>query len=388
MALIAGCQPATITDTGTLGPAPGTISPSITKKITVEPIFSPTTAPASPTVAKTNLPTASEEPSETAPPPTPNLALPSAILFQHIQDGVISGGILVLPEKDVITLPTGYIPISWSPSGENLLLLNPEQGLFIADTFGENPRLLFDTELGKVGRSSWWLNNETLILTIHSQDDIQVGVLDIADNRFELMALDVIQWVQAVDPSGRFWIEYLPAETSQAFIDGTRKALLDNYRGLSGSLQPHLDPNIVFLPSGSGLLFRGCVSSNQTCHLFLAEISGDEILEPQPIIPIETSISYRVAPNEEYIGIVADEQFLLVSLITRTTIHQWPWVDTLESPPSIAWSPNSDQVATAFVQLDRRGIAVLDIQSGAIEELLVDDGSFWVVEWLALPEEE
>ena len=260
------------------------------------------------------------------------------------------------------------------------------EGLYLTNVDGTQLNKIFEPNTGYICLGTWWLKDDIILVTVcENEYDWRLGILDITSGEFYFHEPNTPRLIEAVSPTGEFWIERV-FNIEMVQLDSSRKQILEGYYDGSGGLQPDVDPRIIFTPSGSGVLFVGCDTTNpiMECNIYSAQVNEFEFFIPIPIIEVEDgNTSIGISPDGNLLAYVDSSDYLnILNLTTNEINYRWPWINPRGPNYFFSWSPDSTAIA-ASTTIDGAGsIVVIDIRTGETSVLVSEPGiGLDVLDW-------
>lgn len=285
-----------------------------------------------------------------------------------------------------IPFADGFVTFPWSVSGKYMLLYYTPvegRGLYLANADGSNLSFI-SNEFGSPSFESQWLTDDLVLLQFYLNHGTEyvIHLLNIEDKRLERVEHGHGRIIEAVSPSGDFWIQsvYQTGTFELATPEGDVIEILHEFPGFQKSKQPFTDPNIVFTPFGESIIFDACegpeILNENTCYIYLAEVSANGVGDVLPIFNLGNlrNVSYlQVSPDGKYLSFINHKQeIVFINLDNYVIDYQWPWANHSNY---YFWSPNSKSIV--YESFDEeiqqyRGLSIMEIETG--EEVMVTDG--------------
>jgi hypothetical protein len=327
--------------------------------------------------------TASLTPEPTATPfDLGNIDLCSSILFS-VQgfDDSIARFILDPVTMEQTQLADGFVPVSFSPSGETLLLVH-DGDLYLADHLGDDPVLIYKSDEVYVSYASRWLDENRVILQFFTGTRTVRGTayLDLSSGN-EPVPISGDKWrIFAVSRDGTSWIEGIVDYTNESrrepilvFPDGSKIPLWEDYIVLYFDISSSLSfSQIDFLPDGRGAVFSGYelpYEEDSRNRIYISEFeNGIPSRPPYDIFELPRHAfvdALSVSPNGEFLAIRVQGTGPIGDYIGILDLTTFEMLNKSELPyhpfASLLWSPNS------------RYLALQSRSSGYVDHLLIID---------------
>lgn len=266
----------------------------------------------------------------------------------------------------------GYRPLSWSPSGNNILL-QKNNGLYLTDNKGAPPRLLYQGNEPLSADTTWLTDTTILVETLHDQFLHHVVYVNSQTGQTQGPKSDYTRAIEAVMPGGEFWIQETENGLELANLDDKRILILQDYSGIASHVaEPFWDPQIAFSHSGQIIVFNGCIAIN--CHIFMADV-GDWVFSNIRTIfnegqAGETVYSLKISPDDRYLAMAHErtegDDLYVLNLQTRNVDYTWS-LGKRTGSAVFFWSPDSKTIIyPAYSDAGQyAGLVKLDVHSGS-----------------------
>lgn len=268
-------------------------------------------------------------------------------------------------------------PLSWSPSGERLLLFRDNK-LYLADRDGADIRLLYEDPSSSDFWGSEWLTDEIVLLQSWvTQFDPHVYYLNVLTGELRIPEPNYWRTIKAVAPHGEFWIQRSAEGLSIVNLNDTIIPILE---GITISDEDWVNyPEIAFSPNGREIAFTGCYENiSSSCAVFRAAISAEGVSSLQAIIDLGDFRSIRQVAfsfDGQYLAaLYRDEQLAIWNLESNEPAFYWLFQEKIQ-PLYIMWAPTSWVLLYEVYSTSPAytGFKVLDVETGATQ--VITDGS-------------
>ncbi len=340
----------------------------------------------------------------TSPVPThtPTGSLPrngqALLLLAIAGQGQVSGAFLNPYSGDFRASPSGYVPISWSPSGERILLVDTSRNAYyVGGAIGENPRVVLHAGYRNPDLVGWWLGDRELLLPLHAPSAGQIG--------YSWYLVDTVEGtvrragalprepsvIYAASPDGAYWVENDTHGVSVVWRDGHRFPLWPE--GEVGVERIPFPPRLAILPDASAVLFPGCTGTwaaqSLTCEVLSADLRRQELVSYNSVYRIGSHsgvMSLDVSPDGRRLAFYSypDGAVIVVDLASREAIRTIDLSGATEDA-TIAWSPDAHMLAVSKIVALGSEVLLIDITSGEVSSIPIPTGYVTVLDWQNLP---
>ena len=341
-------------------------------------------------------------PVPTQPPVTATASLPPSghplLLAMIAGEGGLTGAFLDPTSGEVTPGPSGYLPVSWSPSSDRLLLTDAgRHAYYVGTSIGQEPLLVLPAGYRAPDLVGWWLNDQEVLLPLHDPSAGHIGyswyLVDTIERtvRPAGTAASEPSVIYAASPDGTYWVEEDTRGVQVVARDGWRTPLWPE--GEVSVEQVPYPPRVAILPDASAVLFPGCTGSwaaqTLSCEIIRADLRDRELVSYGRIYHIGSHggvMSLDVSSDGRRLAFYSyPEELVIVLDLNSLEVSRTLDLSGATADATLAWSPDSRVLAVSRALASGSEVVLVDVISGEERSIPIPDGYATILDWRNLP---